>query len=236
MSLEIKDLWVHYGKAQILQGISLNADEGEIISIIGSNGAGKTTILRTISGLVRPTSGEIVFKGKRLNRASAHNIVKLGIAHIPANRMVFSEMTILDNLKVGAFLRKDKEIFKDIEAIYEYFPILSERSSQLAGSLSGGEQQMLAMARALMTNPSLLVMDEPSTGLSPIMVAEVASIVKRINESGISVILVEQNARMALKLSQRAYVLQTGRFVLEGESSKLIDNEQIKKAYLGDTK
>jgi branched-chain amino acid transport system ATP-binding protein len=234
MLLQIKDLRVHYGKAEALKGVSLCVDEGEVVSIVGANGAGKTTILRTISGVVRLTSGEIIFLGKRLNGVAAHKIVKMGIAHVPTGRMVFAPMTVLDNLKVGAFIRRDRQqVTNDLNSMYAHFPILKERAGQLAGSLSGGEQQMLAVARALMTGPKLLLMDEPSMGLSPIMVAEVAKIIKRIHNTGISVLLVEQNARMALKLANRAYVLQTGSIVLGGPASELIDNEQIKKAYLG---
>jgi len=234
MLLQIKDLRVHYGKAEAIKGVSLHIDEGEVVSIVGANGAGKTTILRTISGVVRLTSGEILFQGRKINGIPANKIVKLGIAHIPAGRMVFATMTVLDNLKVGAFLRKDShQINKDLEIMYQHFPILQERAGQLAGSLSGGEQQMLAVARAMMSAPKLLLMDEPSVGLSPIMVAEVAKIIKKINEAGISIILVEQNARMALKLANRAYVLQTGSIVLEGQASDLMNNEQVQEAYLG---
>jgi branched-chain amino acid transport system ATP-binding protein len=234
MLLEIKDLRVHYGKAEALKGISLQVDEGEVVSIIGANGAGKTTILRTISGLKKPTSGEIRFQGKRIDGKPAHEVVKLGIAHIPAGRMVFAPMTVLDNLKIGAYLQKDKfQIARDLDTVYQHFPVLEQRPRQLAGSLSGGEQQMLAVGRALMAAPKLLLMDEPSVGLSPILVAEISRIISDINQAGISIILVEQNARMALRLAKRIYVLQVGTIVLEGDASELINNELVKKAYLG---
>jgi len=234
MLLEIKDLWVHYGRAEALKGISLSAHAGAVVSIVGANGAGKSTILKTISGLKRPTSGEIWFQGKRADRMRPHEVVGMGIAHIPEGRMVFAPMTVLDNLKMGAYLRKDKaQITRDIEAMYEHFPVLQKRSSQLAGSLSGGEQQMLAIARALMAAPKLLLMDEPSMGLSPLLVEEVARIIKDINRRGISIILVEQNARVALRLSQRAYILEVGSIVLEGDARELAKDERVKKAYLG---
>ena len=234
MLLEIEKLVVHYGKAEALKGISLVVDEGEIVSIVGSNGAGKTTILKAISGLQKPTSGNIRFRGKDIERLPAHNIVKLGIGHIPAGRQIFAPMKVLDNLKVGAYLRKDKQqIARDFENIYQHFPILKLRQEQMAGTLSGGEQQMLAVARALMCAPKLLLMDEPSIGLSPILVAEVGKIIKNINQDGISILLVEQNARMALKLAYRAYILQVGDIVLGGKANELVNNEEVKRAYLG---
>ena len=234
MLLEIKDLEVHYGKAETLKAISLQVDEGEVVSIIGANGAGKTTVLRTISGLKKPTSGEIRFQGERIDGKPAHEVTRLGIAHIPAGRMVFAPMTVLDNLKTGAHLQKDKlQVARDLDTVYHHFPVLKDRSSQLAGSLSGGEQQMLAVGRALMADPKLLLMDEPSIGLSPMLVAEISRIISVINEAGISIILVEQNARVALRLAKRAYVLQLGTIVLEGDASELINNELVKKAYLG---
>lgn len=234
MLLEIEDLEVHYGKAETLKAISLHVDEGEVVSIIGANGAGKTTVLRTISGLKKPTSGEIRFQGKRIDGKPAHEVTRLGIAHIPAGRMVFAPMTVLDNLKTGAHLQKDKlQVARDLDTVYHHFPVLKDRSSQLAGSLSGGEQQMLAVGRALMADPKLLLMDEPSIGLSPMLVAEISRIISVINEAGISIILVEQNARVALRLAKRAYVLQLGTIVLEGDASELINNELVKKAYLG---
>ena len=235
MLLRIVNLRVHYGKAEALKGISLKIAEGEVVSIVGANGAGKTTILRTISGLKKPTSGEIRFQGKRIDGISAHGIVKRGIAHIPAGRMVFAPMTVLDNLKVGAYLRQDKsQVAQDFDIVYQHFPILKDRPKQLAGSLSGGEQQMLAVARALMAAPKLLLMDEPSMGLSPILVAEVSKIIGDINQDGISIMLVEQNARMALRLAKRAYVLQVGAIVLEGDADELVRNELVKEAYLGE--
>lgn len=234
MLLEIKDLRVHYGRAEALKGISISVEEGTIVALIGANGAGKTTTLRTISGLKRPTSGEIWFKCKRIDRVPPHHIVKLGIGHIPEGRGVFAPMTVLDNLLMGAYLRKDRDqIDKDIDSIYQHFPILKERSKQGAGSLSGGEQQMLAVGRALMNNPKLLLMDEPSMGLSPILVADVGNIIRDINRTGITIILVEQNARMALELANKAYVLEVGSITLKGDAKELANDERVKKAYLG---
>lgn len=234
MLLEIEGLSVHWGKAEALKGISLNIIEGEVVSIVGANGAGKTTLMRTISGLKRPTSGKIRFHGKSIDSMPAHRIAKLGIAHIPAGRMVFAPMTVLDNLRVGAYLRKDKsEVARNLDSMYRHFPVLEARSEQMAGSLSGGEQQMLAVARALMGRPRLLLMDEPSMGLSPILVAEVGKIIRDINIEGISILLVEQNARMALRLAKRAYVLELGTIVLEGDATQLINNELVREAYLG---
>ena len=234
MLLEIKDLRVHYGKAEALKGISLSVDEGAIVALIGANGAGKTTTLRTMSGLKVPTSGEIWFQGKRIDGMPAHEIVKLGIGHIPEGSMVLAPMTVLDNLKMGAYLRKDKhQIARDLDIMYERFPVLKERHKQLAGSLSGGEQQMLAIARALMTSPKLLLMDEPSMGLSPILVEEVGNIIRNINEGGIGIILVEQNARMALGLANKAYILEVGSITLEGDAKEIANDERVKKAYLG---
>jgi branched-chain amino acid transport system ATP-binding protein len=232
--LEIKDLRVHYGKAEALKRISLKVDEGAIVTLIGANGAGKTTTLRTISGLKVPTSGEIWFKGKRIDGMPVHNIVKLGIVHIPEGRMVFAPMTVFDNLRMGAYLRKDRqEIAKDLETMYEHFPILKERREQQAGRLSGGEQQMLAIARALMAKPKLLLMDEPSMGLSPLLVEEVGNIISSINKSSISIMLVEQNARMALELANKAYILEVGDITIQGDTQELASNERVKKVYLG---
>jgi branched-chain amino acid transport system ATP-binding protein len=234
MLLEIKDLKVHYGMAEALKGISVLVHEGSIITLIGANGAGKTTTLRAVSGLKKPSSGEIIFEGKRIDGMPVHHIVKMGIAHIPEGRMLFAPMTVLDNLKIGAHRRKDKGgIAKDLENIYIHFPILKERLRQLAGSLSGGEQQMLATARALMAKPKLLLMDEPSMGLSPLMVGQVGKIIKDINQDGVSIMLVEQNARMALNLANRAYILELGSIFLEGNAKELADNDNVKKAYLG---
>ena len=234
MLLEIRDLRVHYGRAEALKGISIHVDEGVIVSVIGANGAGKTTILRTISGLERPTSGEIWFQGKRIDGLPASEIVRMGITHVPEGRMLFSTMTVLDNLKMGAYLRKDRlQIAGDIDTIYHQFPVLEEKFKQHAGSLSGGQQQMLAIARALMSRSKLILLDEPSTGLSPLLVKEFSNILKKINQEGKSIILVEQNARMALKLAKRAYLLEVGYIVVEGEAPELAKDDRVKKAYLG---
>jgi branched-chain amino acid transport system ATP-binding protein len=235
MLFEIKNLRVVYGKATAVEGVAIQVNEGEVVSIVGANGAGKTTILRTISGLKKPVTGEIYFHGKRIDRLPAHEIVKLGIAQIPAERMIFASMSVLDNIKIGAYLRHDSQKIKqDIESIYEHFPVLKERQNQFGGQLSGGQQQMLAVARALMANPRLLLMDEPSTGLSPLLVMEVGNIIKDINEKqGISILLVEQNCRLALKLAKRAYILELGKIALQGPSCELIDNDLVKKCYLG---
>jgi branched-chain amino acid transport system ATP-binding protein len=234
MLLEIRNLRVHYGRAEALKGISIHVDEGTIVSIIGANGAGKTTILRTISGLEKPTSGEIWFQGKRIDGMPAPEIVKMGITHVPEGRMLFSTMTVLDNLKMGAYLRKDRlKIMGDIGTVYQQFPVLEEKHKQPAGSLSGGQQQMLAIARALMSRSELILLDEPSTGLSPLLVKEFSHTLRKINKEGKSIILVEQNARMALKLAKRAYLLEVGYIVVEGEASELVKDERVKKAYLG---
>jgi branched-chain amino acid transport system ATP-binding protein len=234
MLLEITNLRVHYGRAEAVKGISLEVDKGGIITLIGANGAGKTTTLRTISGIKHPTCGDIVFEGTRLNRLKPEHIVKLGIAHIPEGRRIFAEMTVMENLEMGAYLRKSrKEVAKDMQRTFEHFPVLKKKERQLAGSLSGGEQQMLAIARALMTNPKLLLMDEPSMGLSPLMVKEVGNIIANINCGGMTIILVEQNARLALKLALRAYVMEIGNIVLDGPADQMINNEHVKKAYLG---
>lgn len=234
MLLEVRDLTVHYGKALALDKVSLRIEEGEIVSIVGANGAGKTTVIRSISGLTKPTSGEIWFRDKRIDKMPPYNVVKLGIVQIPAGRQIFSMMSVLDNLKVGAHLRKDHAgIKRDLESVYEHFPILKGRQSQAGGRLSGGQQQMLAVGRALMTDPKLLLMDEPSMGLSPLLVAEVGRIIEDINSRGISILLVEQNARMAFKLASRAYILETGRIALQGKCEDLVDNEEVKRIYMG---
>jgi branched-chain amino acid transport system ATP-binding protein len=234
MLLDIKNLSVNYGKAKAVQNVSINVNEGEVVSIVGANGAGKTTIIKTISGLKKPVSGEIFYNSKRLDKMQPHDIVKIGVAQIPAGRMIFGPMSVLDNLKTGAYLRKDRDgINKDLENIYEHFPILKERQNQLGGQLSGGQQQMLAIARALMAKPKLLLMDEPSVGLSPILVQEVSNIIKDIHKQGISILLVEQNCRMALKLSTRSYILELGSIALQGDSDKLVNDERVKKLYLG---
>lgn len=234
MLLEIMDLTVRYGGAECLKEISLTVEEGEIATIIGSNGAGKTTTLKTISGLKRPVAGEIRFQGKRIDETPPQDIVKMGIGHVPQGRDLFPYMPVQENINLGAYLQKDKNRIKqDLEEIFQTFPVLKSRKKQQAGTLSGGEQQMLAIARALMGNPTLLLLDEPSIGLAPIVVREIGRIAKEINQRGTSILLVEQNARLALKLAQRGYVLETGRLVLEGKCEELLDDERVKKAYLG---
>jgi len=234
MLLQIRDLRVHYGKAEALKAISMEVAEGEIVTLIGANGAGKTTTLRTISGLKKPTSGEIWFQGNRIDGLPAHKVVKLGIAHIPEGKRLFTPMTVLENLEMGAYLRKSKgEVARQLENIYKHFTVLEERQNQKAGSLSGGEQQMLAIARALMGQPKLLLMDEPSMGLSPTLVDEVARIIRDINQAGVTIIVVEQNARIALSLADRAYVLEVGEVTLHGDAQELANDERVKKAYLG---
>jgi branched-chain amino acid transport system ATP-binding protein len=234
MLLEIKDVTVSYGKAQALKGIDLGVEEGKVVALIGANGAGKTTLLRSISALKRIDSGEILFDGARVDGLPGHVLVKKGIAHVPEGRVVFGPLSVTDNLRMGAYLRRDKgEVKRDIERMYEHFPVLKERGKQLAESLSGGEQQMLAVARALMAKPRLLLMDEPSMGLSPMMVEMVARIIVDIRNEGLSVLLVEQNATMALALSDRAYVLETGSIVLDGPAEEVSRNDIVKKAYLG---
>ena len=232
--LEIKDLYVNYGMIAALKGISFEVNEGEVIALIGANGAGKTTTLHTITGLLHAKSGSITFNGVELTKTPAHKIVEMGIAHVPEGRRIFQNLTVLDNLKLGAFTRKDKEnISKDIEMVYERFPRLAERKTQIAGTLSGGEQQMLAMGRALMSRPRLLLLDEPSMGLAPLLVKEIFNIIKEINESGTTVLLVEQNANMALSIADKAYVLETGRIALAGTAQELASSEAVRKAYLG---
>jgi branched-chain amino acid transport system ATP-binding protein len=232
--LDVKDLTVHYGKALALNRISLHVNEGEIVSVVGANGAGKTTAIRTISGSKEATSGEIWFDGKRIDSMPPYEVVKLGVVQVPAGRQIFQTMSVLDNLKVGAHRRKDREgIRRDLESVYEHFPVLKEKRNQAGGELSGGQQQMLAVGRALMADPRLLLMDEPSIGLSPLLVAEVGRIIKDINRRGISVLLVEQNARMALKLARRAYILEVGNISLQGNCEDLIDNDEVKRCYLG---
>lgn len=233
--LEIKDLYVNYGMIAALKGISFEVNEGEVIALIGANGAGKTTTLHTITGLLHAKSGSITFNGVELTKTLAHKIVEMGIAHVPEGRRIFQNLTVLDNLKLGAFTRKDKEnISKDIDMVYERFPRLAERKTQIAGTLSGGEQQMLAMGRALMSKPKIIVMDEPSMGLSPIFVSNIFDIIQTIRETGTTVLLVEQNAKKALSIADRAYVLETGKISLSGAASDLINNDSVKKAYLGE--
>ena len=234
MLLKVDGIDTYYGVARALSGVSLELNEGEIVSLIGANGAGKTTALLTISGLIRPKKGGIYFEDEPIHNKKPSAIVKLGIAHCPEGRDLFPDMSVLDNLHLGAFLRKSKEnIQRDLQQVYEHFPRLYERKGQAAGSLSGGEQQMLAIGRALMSGPRLLMLDEPSLGLSPILVAEMFKIVKGINREGRSVLLVEQNAVAALEISKRGYVIETGRIVHSGESRALSSNEAVRKAYLG---
>ncbi|MBA7513782.1 High-affinity branched-chain amino acid transport ATP-binding protein LivF [subsurface metagenome] len=232
--LKMDNVQVYYGNIQALQNISLEVAQGEIITLIGANGAGKTTALKAISGLLHPKSGKIEFLGKRIDNLTTTKIVKLGISQCPEGRGIWPDMTLFENLEMGAYVRKDKKsIKKDFEQVYAYFPILKERKNQLAGSLSGGEQQMLAMGRALMSRPKLLLLDEPSLGLAPILVEGVADIIKKIHQEGTTVLLVEQNAFLALNISDRAYVLETGKVVLEGKAKDLLQDERVKKAYLG---
>ena len=233
--LEIKDIEVYYGMIQAIKGISFEVNEGEVIALIGANGAGKTTTLHTITGLLSPKKGSVIFEGKDITKVPAHKIVSLGIAHVPEGRRVFAELTVYENLKMGAYTRKDKdEIEKTLEMVYKRFPRLEERKNQLAGTLSGGEQQMLAMGRALMSHPKIIVMDEPSMGLSPILVNEIFDIIQEVSKGGTTVLLVEQNAKKALSIADRAYVLETGRIVMEGDAKVLMNDDSIKKAYLGE--
>lgn len=235
MILELKNLVVHYEKVRALKGISLALKEKSIVTLIGANGAGKSTTLKTISGLKQSTSGEVWFLGQNINFLTPHGIVGMGIAQVPEGRRVFPYMSVYENLLMGAYLRKDREgVQKDFEVVYQHFPILKDRKNQNSGSLSGGEQQMLAMGRALMAAPKLLLLDEPSLGLSPVMVKEIGRIIVNINrQEGVSIILVEQNARMALKLSSQGYVLETGKIVLSGPSIDLLNNDHVRRAYLG---
>lgn len=233
--LEIKDLEVYYGMIQAIKGISFEVNEGEVIALIGANGAGKTTILHTVTGLLQAQKGTVVFEGKDLTKIPAHKIVSMGMAHVPEGRRVFANLTVLQNLKMGAYTRKNKdEIEETLQTIYKRFPRLEERQNQLAGTLSGGEQQMLAMGRALMSHPKIILMDEPSMGLSPIFVNEIFDIIKSVSAGGTTVLLVEQNAKKALSIADRAYVLETGNIVLEGKADDLLHNDSIKKAYLGE--
>jgi len=232
--LNLKNIVVHYGGVEALKGISIDVEVGSITTLIGANGAGKSTCLRAISGLVPLTSGEIWFEDKRIDGMAPEKIVELGIGHVPEGKKLFLEMSVFDNLMTGAFLRKDKDgIERDLERVYEYFPLLRRARHRQASSLSGGEQQMLAIGRGLMSNPKLLLLDEPSLGLSPILTQEVASIIERITDEGVPILLIEQNASLALKLASKGYVLETGRIALEGEAKQLQDNEHVKKAYLG---
>ena len=233
--LEINDIEVFYGMIQAIKGVSFEVNEGEVIALIGANGAGKTTILHTITGLLSPKKGSVIFEGQDITKAPAHKIVSLGIAHVPEGRRVFAALTVFENLKMGAYTRKDKnEIAQTLEMVYKRFPRLEERKNQLAGTLSGGEQQMLAMGRALMSHPKIIVMDEPSMGLSPILVNQIFDIIEEVSKSGTTVLLVEQNAKKALSIADRAYVLETGKIVLDGDAKELLNDDSIKKAYLGE--
>ena len=233
--LKVTDLKVYYGVIQAIKGISFEVNEGEVIALIGANGAGKTPILHTITGLVEAKGGTVEFEGTNITKMPGHKIVTLGMAHVPEGRRVFAELSVLENLKLGAYTRKDKnEIEASLKMVYKRFPRLEERKNQLAGTLSGGEQQMLAMGRALMSHPKIILMDEPSMGLSPIFVNEIFDIIKEVSASGTTVLLVEQNAKKALSIADRAYVLETGKIVLEGDAKELMNDESVKKAYLGE--
>ena len=233
--LEVRDLQVYYGMIHAIKGISFDVNQGEVIALIGANGAGKTTTLHTITGLLAPKSGSVLFEGKDITKVPAHKIVSMGMAHVPEGRRVFAELSVYENLKMGAYTRKDKkEIEESLANVYKRFPRLEERKNQMAGTLSGGEQQMLAMGRALMSKPKIILMDEPSMGLSPIFVNEIFDIIRAVSESGTTVLLVEQNAKKALSISDRAYVLETGTITMSGKAKDLLEDEAVKKAYLGD--
>ena len=233
--LQVTDLKVNYGVIQAIKGVSFEVNEGEVIALIGANGAGKTTILHTVTGLIAPKSGKIEFEGKDITKMPAHKIVTLGMAHVPEGRRVFADLSVYENLLMGAFTRKDKdEISQTLEMVYKRFPRLKERKNQVAGPLSGGEQQMLAMGRALMSHPKIILMDEPSMGLSPLFVNEIFDIIKEVSASGTTVLLVEQNAKKALSIADRAYVLETGKIVLDAAADVLMNDPSIKKAYLGE--
>ncbi len=233
--LEVDNIKVYYGMIQALKGISFEVNEGEVVALIGANGAGKTTTLHTVTGLLRAKEGHVHYDGKDISHVGAHKIVSMGIAHVPEGRRVFANMTVLQNLRMGAFTRTDKdEIEESLQKVYQRFPRLRERQGQVAGTLSGGEQQMLAMGRALMSKPRLILMDEPSMGLSPIFVSEIFDIIQKVSDSGTTVLLVEQNARKALSIADRAYVLETGRITMSGKASDLLHDEAVRKAYLGE--
>lgn len=232
--LQVENMEVCYGLIRALKGISFTVNRGEIVSLIGANGAGKTTTLHTVTGLLRSKSGRIIYKGQDITKVPAHKIVSMGMVHVPEGRRVFKDLSVLDNLKLGAYTRRDPaEYSENLKTVYELFPRLDERKNQLAGTLSGGEQQMLAIGRALMSNPEMIVMDEPSMGLSPLLVSEVFNIIETVHKRGITVLLVEQNSKRALAISDRAYVLETGNITMEGKASDLANDERIKKAYLG---
>ncbi|NLW06901.1 MAG: ABC transporter ATP-binding protein [Clostridia bacterium] len=234
MLLKVSDLNVYYGAIHALKGISLEIDEGEIVTLIGANGAGKSTTLNTICGLLRPRSGEIIYKGQNINGHSTTELVKMGISQVPEGRRIFPNLTVKENLELGAYLRRDRAgIIKDTREVFKRFPRLQERQKQMAGTLSGGEQQMLAIGRALMSRPQLMLLDEPSMGLAPVLVEEIFNIIKEINEQGTTILIVEQNAHMALSVANRGYVLETGRVTLSGSAAELANSEAVKKAYLG---
>ncbi|AEG60536.1 ABC transporter ATP-binding protein [Desulforamulus ruminis] len=232
--LKVEDIQVYYGAIHALKGISLEVPQGQIVTLIGANGAGKTSTLNTICGLIKPKSGKVIFEGKDITAVATQEIVKRGLTQVPEGRRIFANMPIYENLELGAFLNKNKkEVAESMEKVYARFPRLLERKNQLAGSLSGGEQQMLAMGRALMSKPRLLLLDEPSMGLSPILVKEIFSIIKELNEQGTTILLVEQNAKMALSIAHKGYVVETGRIVLAGDAKELLESPEVKKAYLG---
>ena len=233
MMLDVKDLNVYYGPIHAVKGVSFNVDEGEIVTLIGANGAGKSTILKTVSGLMKPKGGEVDFLDKKISGVAPHKIVKMGIAHVPEGRRIFTRMTVEENLEMGAFTAPNSSVEEGKELVFRQFPRLKERRKQTAGTLSGGEQQMLAMGRALMSKPTLMMLDEPSMGLAPILVEQVFEIIKRLHEAGTTILLVEQNAQMALSIADRAYVLETGKISLSGTGKELSESESIRKAYLG---
>jgi len=232
--LEVKDLKVAYGKILAVKKISFSVEEGQVVTLIGTNGAGKTTTLRTISGLIRPSSGEILFQGKRIDAVPAHKIVMMGVAHSPEGRKIFPKMSVQENLLLGAFSRQDSEINQDLDEAYDLFPVLAERRTQQAGTFSGGEQQMLAMGRAMMSRPKLLMLDEPSMGLSPLMMKVIMQTVKKLQSQGTTILLVEQNAQAALSLADHGYVLEVGKIVIKGTGKDLLVNDAVRKAYLGE--
>lgn len=233
--LKVTGLKVHYGVIEAIKGIDFEVNQGEVIALIGANGAGKTTILHTVTGLIQQTAGKIEFEGQDISKVPAHKIVAMGMAHVPEGRRVFAQLSVYDNLMMGAYTRKDKnEIAETLAMVYKRFPRLEERKTQLAGTLSGGEQQMLAMGRALMSKPKIILMDEPSMGLSPIFVNEIFDIIKSVSAAGTTVLLVEQNAKKALEIANRAYVLETGNIILDGDAHMLMNDDRVKKAYLGE--
>ncbi len=234
MLLSVKNLTVHYGKVPAIRELNLDVPEGQVVALIGNNGAGKTTTMRALSGLKQPSSGEIRLDGERIDRMSPERINRSGVAHIPEGRRVWPQLSILENLEMGAFPRKDKSaIRRDLDIVYDHFPVLGQRQKEMAGNLSGGQQQMLAMGRALMAHPRIILMDEPSLGLSPKMCTEIAKIIREIHQEGRTILLVEQNARLALSLAHQGYVLETGRVVLNGEARGLLQNDEVKRTYLG---